>query len=132
MAVLLAVDWIGLSTFIGVLAGAITSIIVALRQEGVVRDVRDVDVTVQRVHQEVKTINSLTLAQIAEAGESRRIDLIPEDDRSLVERDHLAMVPILGPEEHAPVIPETTATGVDQPSDPPVTDPLTRSDEEPA
>lgn len=104
---ILATDWVGLSTFVAAVSTAVVAIIVALQQ-------RNTHNEVIGVHREVKTINSLTLAQMAEAQESRRITDIPEAERSITEQHHLTQIPILGMEDPAPPIPELTDTGEDQ------------------
>lgn len=44
---------------------------------------------IKQVHEEVKTGNSQTLAQLADADESRRIDTIPKKNRTKLERSHV-------------------------------------------
>lgn len=44
---------------------------------------------VEDVHTEVKTGNSQTMAQLADAQEGRRIDNIPVKDRTALEKSHL-------------------------------------------
>lgn len=47
---------------------------------------------VDDVHTEIKTGNSQTLAQLADAVETRRIDDIPAKDRTPLEKSHLTEV----------------------------------------
>lgn len=44
---------------------------------------------ITEVKDEVKTINSQTIAQLADADETRRIDKIPKDKQTLLEKSHL-------------------------------------------
>lgn len=44
---------------------------------------------ITEVKDEVKTINSQTIAQLADADETRRIDKIPKKDRTRLEKSHL-------------------------------------------
>jgi len=73
--ILLAVDGYQVAaviTAIGTLVGVIGGIYIQLR-----------------TYREVKTINSKSLANLADATEERRIADIPEADRTLVERSHM-------------------------------------------
>lgn len=45
----------------------------------------------REIHNEVKTMNELTLGQLGERRETRRIDAVDPDDRTAQERRHLAM-----------------------------------------
>lgn len=47
---------------------------------------------IEAVKDEVKTANSQTLAQLADADETRRIDLKPLKDRTTLEKSHLTDV----------------------------------------
>lgn len=47
---------------------------------------------IQEVKHEVKTGNSQTLAQLADAVETRRVDEIPKKDRTPLEQSHIADV----------------------------------------
>lgn len=47
---------------------------------------------IKQVKEEVKTGNSQSIAQLADADESRRIDKIPEDDRTKLEKSHVKEV----------------------------------------
>lgn len=49
---------------------------------------------IKEVKHEVKTGNSQTLAQLADAVETRRIDIIPPDDRTRLEQSHISEVDI--------------------------------------
>lgn len=51
----------------------------------------------KEVKTEVKTMNGLTIAQMADATETRRVDAIPPADRSEIEQEHIEVLPI--PEE---------------------------------
>lgn len=44
---------------------------------------------IKEVKEEVKTANSQTIAQLADADETRRIDLIPVKDQTKLEKAHL-------------------------------------------
>lgn len=57
------------------------------RNELVAGQARNLAATGQ-VHREVKTLNGQTLAQLADAGESRRIDTIAEADRTALQEHH--------------------------------------------
>jgi len=46
-----------------------------------------------KTHTEVKTLNGLTLAQMADAEETRRVDLIAPADRTAAEQRHLTAEP---------------------------------------
>lgn len=48
--------------------------------------------TVNLVHHEVKTMNAQSIAEIADADETRRIEAIPLDDRTKIERSHMRSV----------------------------------------
>lgn len=56
------------------------------------RRLKSLDTKVEDVHTEVKTANSLSLAQLADADETRRIDDIPLKDRTVGENAHQAEV----------------------------------------
>lgn len=65
------------------------------------RSIRNVDKKVEETHekvsnveQQVVTTNGMTLIQIVEAIESRRIASIPAEDRTSKEQQHLVDVPI--------------------------------------
>lgn len=47
---------------------------------------------IKEVKHEVKTANSLTLAQLGDATETRRIDEIPPGDRTSDEKEHIDTV----------------------------------------
>lgn len=76
---LLAIDYEGLALLIGALSAAITGIITVIRTG--------------RIHQEVKTMNELTIGQLGEANETRRIEQIPPGDRTAREDRHMHTVP---------------------------------------
>jgi hypothetical protein len=67
------------SVLITALAGAVVSIVTLLR--------------VNRVHDEVKTLNESTIGQLAAAVETRRTGAIPHDDRTAQEQRHLDEAP---------------------------------------
>lgn len=52
-----------------------------------------VDTKIDEVHSEVKTANSLTIAELADAVETRRIDKIPISKQTDGEKIHIAEVP---------------------------------------
>lgn len=54
---------------------------------------------IDKVNTEVKTANSLSLAQLGDATESRRISDIPVKDRTDLEKAHVADVTIEGIEK---------------------------------
>jgi hypothetical protein len=64
-----------ISVLIASIAAAVASIIAALRAGN--------------VHKEVKTMNELTLGQLGERQETRRIEDIPMEDRSAQETRHV-------------------------------------------
>ena len=68
---------LALSTLIAALSSAVVAVITVLR--------------VGAVKNEVKTMNELTLGQLGEATETRRIDEIPADERTARESRHVAM-----------------------------------------
>ena len=47
----------------------------------------------QQVRTEVKTMNGLTMAQMADAGETRRVDAIATEDRTTAEQRHVDAEP---------------------------------------
>lgn len=55
--------------------------------------IKTVDTKIDEVHTEVKTANSLTIAQLADNTETRRIDKIPASRQTKEEKTHLAEVP---------------------------------------
>lgn len=57
------------------------------------RRIKTVDEKVEEVHTEVKTANSLTIAQLADRVETRRIDKIPLKKQTAEEKTHVAEVP---------------------------------------
>lgn len=70
-------DWQGMALFLTALGTFITTI-VTLRRTG-------------KIQHEVKTMNEMTLGQLGEASETRRIEGIPEGDRTAREDRHMAM-----------------------------------------
>lgn len=66
-----------IGTAIAAIVAACASLVAALR--------------IQNVHHEVKTMNELTLGQLGERRETRRIENVEPDDRTAQERRHMAM-----------------------------------------
>lgn len=56
------------------------------------RQIKGVDRTVKEVGKEVKTLNSQTIAELADADESRRIEKIPKKKRTPLEKSHISDV----------------------------------------
>lgn len=52
-----------------------------------------VDTKTDKVLTEIKTANSLTIAELADAVETRRIDKIPKGEQTTGEKTHIAEVP---------------------------------------
>lgn len=46
-----------------------------------------------KTHKEVKTMNGLSIAQMADAGETRRVDAIEVADRTVAEQQHVDAEP---------------------------------------
>lgn len=57
------------------------------------RRIKVVDTKIDEVHTEVKTANGLTLAQLGDNDETRRIDKIPKAKQTKGEKTHLEEVP---------------------------------------
>ena len=53
----------------------------------------EIKAAIEVVHNDVKTANALSLGQLADASETRRVDRIPPADRTSAEKDHLTAVP---------------------------------------
>lgn len=64
------------------LAAVITALAVLITAIGTWRDIK-------KVGKEVNTINSQTMAQLADANESRRIGKIPVKKRTALEKSHI-------------------------------------------
>lgn len=79
-----ALDATGLSLLITAICGGIATIIAAIASVLAV-------VRVNQVHSEVKTMNELTLGQLGERRETRRIAAIDDDSRTAQEKRHMAM-----------------------------------------
>lgn len=77
-------------TLIASLTAAIVAIINALKTS-------KVGAVAQAIHTEVKTINGLAIGQLADATETRRIEAISPEDRTLAEQHHVDVVPIPTP-----------------------------------
>jgi len=60
------------------------------RQGNTLRTAVRIEAGVSKVHQEVKTFNELTIGQLGEADETRRIGDIPLEDRTPREDRHMA------------------------------------------
>lgn len=59
---------------------------------------------IEELHGEVKTSNALTMGALADNTETRRILLVPKDDRTPIEFEHLASAGERQPEGEHPVI----------------------------
>jgi hypothetical protein len=88
-----------------VLIGAIVSLIAALSAAKQVKETAavlpQIVASVAAVHDgvtgvkaELVTLNGLTVGQMTDLGETRRIDNIPVDERTKMETRHIAIVPI--------------------------------------
>lgn len=84
---MLAYEWTSADviTVIGVITTSIIGIITAL---GTLKNRDQINV----VRKEVTTMNGQTLAMLADAGETRRIDLIPKVDQTAMETEHIASI----------------------------------------
>lgn len=78
-----------LGTLITASAALASVIFNSKRIKTVDHKVEVVDGKIDEVHEEVKTGNSQTLAQLADAVETRRIDEIPVKDRTTLEKSHV-------------------------------------------
>lgn len=82
---------------LGGLLAQVLSVYVQLRNQKAIRTVdekMDHQTSVLGdVHEQVTTINGKTMAVIADEGETRRIEHIPEGDRTSAEREHIDAVP---------------------------------------
>lgn len=77
-------------TAIATLVTALTALISVLVNS---RQIKKVDTKVDEVHTEIKTANGLTVAQLADAQETRRIDKIPVAKQTGGEKEHIEEVP---------------------------------------
>jgi hypothetical protein len=66
---------------------------IVYRNRAIGKDVAETKIKVVEVADQVKTLNDLTVGQLADATESRRIKDIPKDDRTKAEASHLLAVP---------------------------------------
>lgn len=82
-----------LATIITAFATLITAIAVLCSTLLNARRIKIVDSKVEDVHTEVKTANSLTIAQLADNTETRRIVKIPKSKQTKEEKTHLSEVP---------------------------------------
>lgn len=85
LALLLAFSAAEIITIIGVATTSVIGIITAL---GTLKNRDQIAV----VRKEVTTMNGQTLAMLADANETRRVDDIPVADRTDMEADHIASV----------------------------------------
>ena len=82
-------DVAGLVTLISASSAAIVAIITAWHQRDLPKDAKqNVANTSQTLH-EVKTMNELTIGQLGEAAETRRIQEKPPEDRTTREGRHV-------------------------------------------
>lgn len=79
-------------TAIALLVTAIGTYFNGRRIKDVDTVVKGVGETIKEVNKEVKTLNSQTIAELADADESRRIEKIPKKDRTPLEKSHLSDV----------------------------------------
>lgn len=86
-----------LITALGTLVTAVALLVNALlnaRKIKVVDEKVDVvDTKIDEVHTEIKTANGLSLAQLGDNTETRRIDKIPKSEQTDGEKEHLSEVP---------------------------------------
>jgi hypothetical protein len=85
-------DFVGIALVITALGTVTTPFIVAYYG-------RKNEKSTTAVHDEVKTINAQSIAQLADATETRRIEEIPVIDRSKMERSHMRSVETHNEEE---------------------------------
>ena len=78
-----------LSTVITAFAALITAIGVLVAAWGNRRQIHEVKNEVVAVKNEVKTANAQTIAQLADAIETRRIEAVSEPDWTTSEREHM-------------------------------------------
>jgi hypothetical protein len=93
---IVATDWPGVITATATLIVAVTGLVVAT---GARRAKREILGKVDDVHAELVTSNGLTLGNLADAGEGRRIEAdVPPEDRTVAEQHY---VDHLGPDHPA-------------------------------
>lgn len=61
--------------------------------EAATRDTTEIKAAIEVVQREVRTSNGLKLGELAEDGETRRVEKIKPKDRTAAEADHLDVVP---------------------------------------
>jgi hypothetical protein len=81
------INWTAVAA-IGTIVGGFASLFVALRANH-----RDTTRQIAEVKTEVKTANAQTIAQLADAAETRRVDEIEPNLRTPQERNHIHDVP---------------------------------------
>lgn len=81
-----------LAALVGSVAGPVAVVLVARMSRQLDEASRENLAATAAVHKEVKTINDQSLAQLADAGETRRVTDIPESDRTTGERHHMESV----------------------------------------
>lgn len=84
------------STLITSIALLASTLLNARKIKVVDTKVDEVHTEVKDIHTEVKTANGLTLAQLGDNTETRRIDKIPKDKQTKGEKIHLEEVPKVG------------------------------------
>ncbi len=72
---------------LGIFIASVVGTFITYRSSVVVRD----------THRQVVTLNESTIGELAAAGETRRAEDIPHDDRTLREQRHIDSAPALGP-----------------------------------
>lgn len=78
-----------LGTLIGAIALLVNALLNARKIKVVDEKVDVVDTKIDDVHTEIKTANGLTLAQLGDNTETRRIDKIPKSKQTDGEKEHL-------------------------------------------
>lgn len=90
---MLAVDVASVLAIVGGITVSLSTLIAAVFAGMAALRVARVETKVDHVHSEVQTINGRSLAQLADAGETRRIEGIPVADRTDQEQHHVDVVP---------------------------------------
>lgn len=78
--------------FISIIS-ALAALVAAIGTIINIKRIREVKTEVKDVHIEVKTANSLSIAELADAVETRRIDKIPKAEQTAGEKTHVIEVP---------------------------------------
>lgn len=82
-----------LAAIISAVSALITSVALLVTALGTFRRMKTVHRAVTETLAEVKTANSLSMANLADAEETRRVEKIPERLRTDVEKEHIGEIP---------------------------------------